>query len=158
MRSKQTAAQPAAANRSPANASHARGRGTNSSRQIGKRRREGVRGRKGNRKERKTVVMGHRKQRTSFVSVVPHHLIRYNHLIRIPPHETTPSRPPSPSSHLHTSPHPRAAHHRSFRLPPRPPCRRAGRDNTASKQLRHLITNIRRHPPHLIRPLPHRPA
>lgn len=36
----------------------------------------------GNRKERKTAIMGHRKRPTSSVPVVPHRLIRYDHLIR----------------------------------------------------------------------------
>ena len=49
------------------------------------------------------------------------------------PHETTPSRPPSPPSRLHTSPHARASRYHSPRLPPRSPCRRAGRNETASK-------------------------
>lgn len=69
-------------------------------------------------------------------------------------HETTPSRPP-PSPHHRSSAEPtQAARYHSFRLPPRPPpCRRAGRDDTASKQHqhRHLITHSLRHRPHLIR-------
>lgn len=96
-----------------------------------------------NRKERKTEIIGHRKQ------LLPSFLI----ISSDAQHETAPSRSSSPPSHLHTSPHARSARHRPFRLPPRPPCRRAGRDDTASKQHqhRHLITHSRRHRPHLIR-------
>ena len=101
-----------------------------------------------NRKERKTAIIGHRKQRTSFISVVPHHLIRTHHA-RDNTKQTAP---------LSTSPLIRRAYPSrplSFVPPPSPspPCRRAGRDDTASKQHqhRHLITHSLRHRPHLIR-------
>lgn len=77
-----------------------------------------------NRKERKTEIMGHRKR--LLPSPSPHHLIR--------PNQSAASSPPSPIISRAS----RAAHH-SPSLPPRPPCRRAGRNNTASNS-RHLIT------------------
>lgn len=73
--------------------------------------------------------MGHRKQLTSFAPVVPHHLIRTP--------RTRQYRADLP--HRPSTEHIRPASPRSFRLPPRPPCRRAGRNNTASNS-RHLIT------------------
>ena len=92
--------------------------------------------------------MGHRKQLTSFAPVVPHHLIRTPRTRQY--QADLPHRP--------SAEHIRPASHRSFRLPPRPPCRRAGRDDTASKQRQHLITLSRSPQPHLIRHHPHRPA
>ena len=64
--------------------------------------------------------MGHRKQRTSFVSVVSHHLIRYDHLIRYHARDDTKqpassSLPASRRTHALTPPaHPPKAdrHHR----------------------------------------------
>ena len=72
------------------------------------------------------------------------------------PHEMTPSSHPPPSPHsAKRLPDPsdivRSA-------PPRSTCRRAGRNNTASKQRRHMITPSRRHPSASSHPPPHRQA
>lgn len=104
----------------------------------------------GNRKERKNG-----NHRTSETTNLPR------------PVRSSSSHPNTPRTRRHQAAHPPLPHHRSsaeptqaacyrsFRLPPRPPCRRAGRDETASKQRRHLITLSRRHQPHIIRPHPH---
>lgn len=94
----------------------------------------------GNRKERKTEIIGHRKQLTS--SALSFLIISSEHHARDNTKQTAITAKP-----------PRSARYHSFRLPPRSPCRRAGRDDTASKQHqhRHLITHSRRHRPHLIR-------
>lgn len=64
-----------------------------------------------------------------------------------------------PSPHHRSSAEPtQAARYHPFRLPPRSPCRRAGRDDTVSKQRRHMITPSRRHPSASSHPPPHRQA
>lgn len=100
--------------------------------------------------------MGHRKQLTSSVPPAPHHLIRMTRTRRhqaaslLPTFSQTHALPSSAhqpqaySNHRPSHEHSRAAHYHSFRLPPRPPCRRAGRDETTSKQRRHMITSSRR--------------
>ena len=76
--------------------------------------------------------MGHRKQ--LLLSPSSHHLIRMTRTRRRQASSLRPRRPAA--EHL------QAARPHSSRLPPRPPCRRAGRNNTASNS-RHLITLTR---------------